>query len=88
MEPYAIQSTKRASDELEQLDTSIARRIVPRLRWLSENLDSINPQALTGDLAGLYKFRVGEYRVVYEILRDRRIIVIHGIGHRRDIYKR
>lgn len=85
---YSIQSTKRASNDLAALDASVGRRIVDRIRWLSENLDSINPEALTGDMAGLFKLRVGNYRVVYEIFRDRQIILLHWIGHRRDVYKR
>lgn len=88
MNPYGIQSTKRAASDLDQLDASIGGRIVERIRWLSENLDSITPEALTGDLAGLFKFRVGNYRIVYEIFRDRRIILLHWIGHRRDVYRR
>ncbi len=41
-----------------------------------------------GDLAGLYKLRVGDYRVIYEVLWDEETIVIHAIGHRREIYRR
>jgi mRNA interferase RelE/StbE len=59
-----------------------------RIHWLAANLDSIKPEALTGDLAGLYKLCVGDYRVVYEILHDEQTIVIHLIGHRREVYKR
>ena len=33
-------------------------------------LDTLRPEALTGDLAGFYKLRVGDYRVMYEILKD------------------
>jgi len=43
---------------------------------------------LTGDLAGLYKLRMGDYRVIYEALSAERTIVIHAVGHRRQIYRR
>ena len=59
-----------------------------RIRWLADNVESIKPGALSGNLAGLYKLRVGEYRVVYEIVHSERVIVIHLIGHRREIYRR
>ena len=42
----------------------------------------------TGDLAGFYKLRAGDYRVVYEILHDENLLVIHLIGHRSEIYRR
>jgi mRNA interferase RelE/StbE len=35
----------------------------------------------------LYKFRIGDYRVVYEILYAEKMIVIHQIGHRSEIYR-
>jgi len=48
----------------------------------------IRLEALTGELAGLYKLRVGDYRVIYEVLWEEETIVIHAIGHRREIYRR
>ena len=69
------------------MDKQVGQRIVRRIRWLAENLDDVKPEALTGDLAGLFKLRVGSYRVIYEILHDERTIVIHLIGHRREIYR-
>jgi len=58
-----------------------------RMRWLAENLDSIKPEPLKGRLRGLYKSREGDYRIVYEILRGERVIIVHLIGRRREIYK-
>lgn len=43
---------------------------------------------LKGELKGLYKVREGSYRIIFEILKNEQTIVIHAIGHRRDIYKR
>ena len=54
---------------------------------VSENVKSINTIPLTGNFSGLYKLKVGAYRVVYEIDYERKIITVHKIGHRRDIYK-
>ena len=56
--------------ELARLDKSIGRRIVARIAWLATNLDAIKPEALTGDLAGFYKLRMGDYRVIDEILHE------------------
>jgi len=73
--------------ELERLDKPVGRRIVARIHWLAANLDTVKPEALAGDLAGLYKLRAGDWRVVYEIVRDEQCIVIHAVGHRREIYR-
>jgi mRNA interferase RelE/StbE len=85
---YRIRILKAAARELERLDKPFARRIAERINWLAANLDNIRPEPFTGDLAGFYKFRIGDYRIIYEILHDEQVIVIHEIGHRRDIYRR
>jgi len=88
MAEYRIRILGAASQDLARLDKPMERRIVQRINWLAANLDAIRLEALTGDLAGLYKLRVGDYRVIYEVLWDEETIVIHAIGHRREIYRR
>ncbi len=85
---YHIRVLETAARELSRLDKSTGRRIVERIRWLATNLESIRLEPLAGDLAGLYKLRVGDYRVIYEVLHREQTIVIHAIGHRRDIYRK
>ncbi len=84
---YHIRILDAAIRDLERLDKPVAQRIVNRIRWLAENLDAVRPIPYKGDLTGFYKLRVGDYRVVYEILRAERIIVIHLVGHRSKIYR-
>lgn len=88
MATYQIRILETASQDLARVDKSTGHRIVLRINWLAANLESIRPEALAGNLAGLYKLRVGSYRVVYEILSGEDTIVIHAIGHRREIYKK
>lgn len=88
MAEYRIRILRTAARDLERVDKHIGRRIVQRINWLATNLEEIRPEALTGDLTGLYKLRVGDYRVIYEVLWDEATIVIHAIGHRREIYRR
>jgi mRNA interferase RelE/StbE len=85
---YRVRILDAATRELARLDKPVGRRIVERINWLAANLDDIQPEALTGDLSGLYKLRAGDYRILYEILHGKQTIVIHGIGHRREIYRR
>ncbi|MEK6571911.1 MAG: type II toxin-antitoxin system RelE/ParE family toxin [Bacteroidota bacterium] len=85
---YSIRILKPAAQELERLDRTVAKRIANRVQWLSTNLDSAKLYPLKGKLSGLYKIREGSYRIIFEILRHERMIIIHSIGHRRDIYKR
>ena len=72
---------------LSKIDKPIARRITVKLAWFSENVETMNTLPLTGNLLGFYKLKVGAYRVVYEIDHNKKVITVHKIGHRRDIYK-
>jgi len=85
---HHVHILKSASRDLARLDKLVGRRIVQRINWLTENLNDIRPEALTGDLAGLYKLRVGDYRVIYEVIHKEKSIVIHAIGHRGEIYRK
>ena len=85
---YQIRILDEASRELRKLDKPVGRRVARRLRWLAANLDEIRLEPLTGSLVGLFKLRVGDYRVVYEVLRSENTIVVHLVGHRADIYRR
>jgi len=53
---------------------------------LAQNLEQVTPQSLTGDWAGFYKLRVGNYRIIYQIDLSEKIIMIAVVGHRREIY--
>jgi mRNA interferase RelE/StbE len=85
---YRVQLLDTASKDLAGLDKPVARRIVERIYWLAENLKDVSPEALTGHLQGLFKLRVGDYRVVYQLLHEEQVIMIHMIGHRRAIYRK
>jgi mRNA interferase RelE/StbE len=85
--PYRVSVLDAAERELVHLDKSVAQRIVKRVEWLALNLEEINPEALKGSFADLFKLRVGDYRVIYAILDNEHRIIIHSVGYRREIYR-
>ena len=85
---YSIRLLNAASRELERLDKSTAQRIVRRLRWLAENADSVTHESLKGSFSGLFKLRQGDYRIGYELIKAENIVLVHFIGHRREIYRK
>ena len=85
---YEVSFKPEAVDDLRRLDKAVAQRILRRVRWLSENFDSATPESLTGEFKGLFKFRVGSYRVIYEVARGEHLLTVHLVGHRREVYKR
>ncbi|MBI3939570.1 MAG: type II toxin-antitoxin system RelE/ParE family toxin [Acidobacteria bacterium] len=78
---------KNASRQLKKLDRPVASRIVDQIK-MGEHFEEITPEALKGDLAGLFKYREGDYRIIYQLLPKEKVILIHEIGHRSDIYKK
>jgi mRNA interferase RelE/StbE len=83
---YQVELLPQAINDLQRLDKPAAQRVVNKLRWLAENFDAVRPESLVGPLTGLRKLRVGDYRVIYEPDRENRLITVHLIGHRREIY--
>lgn len=84
---YQIQFTPQALEDLSQLDTPVARRIVEKIQWLAEHYDQIEPETLTGTFAHLYKLRVGHWRILYKCDLEQCHITIHVVAHRSKVYK-
>lgn len=72
---------------LRKLDRQVARRILVKIYSLAE-LDEPQDRckALSGPLTGLWRLRVGDYRVLLDIRRGEMVIVALDAGHRREIY--
>ncbi len=83
---YNLALREQAQRDLARLDPPVRRRIAERLDWVAEHFDEIQPEALTGPHAGLFKIRVGNYRVLYQFDRVARIITIVRVRHRREVY--
>ena len=83
---YIIHYKSESLENLEKLDSQIQSRIIKKISWLAENFEDIRPLALTANLVGTYKLRVGDYRVIYEFSEVDENITILKIGHRSEIY--
>ena len=83
---FSVEFTPEGVTSLQALSSSVQERILRKLRWLSERFEDITPQALSNNLSGLFKLRVGDYRVIYSFDPKLQIITIHKVGHRREIY--
>lgn len=77
--------TPKASKELLKLDANVRTRIIVKLDFFCamENLTE-SAEHLTDSTLGEYRFRIGDYRIVFDIDEDG--IRIVKIGHRREIY--
>jgi mRNA interferase RelE/StbE len=84
---YRLDFTADAERDLDRLDPPIRTRILKRLAWLADNTENVRHEFLGGPLSDLRKFRVGNYRVVYDLLKPEQLILVHQIDHRRQVYR-
>lgn len=83
---YQVTFARSARRELERLPRSVAERILVRIDSLAENPRPPGCRKLQGP-SRLWRIRTGEYRVVYDIDDDKRIIDITVIRHRGEAYR-
>ena len=86
---WKIEYTETARNRLRKLDKPVGRRIVD---YLDERIAPLeNPRsagkALTGPMGGLWRYRVGDYRVICEIQDEVLRVLVIEIGNRRDVYR-
>ena len=83
---YSIRIKRSAAGELDRVPEPDRRRIALAIDRLAEQ--PLAGSALKGDLRGLGRMRVGDYRVVYEVQDDALVVLVVRVGHRRDGYRR
>ncbi|MEM9948796.1 MAG: type II toxin-antitoxin system RelE/ParE family toxin [Cyanobacteria bacterium P01_D01_bin.36] len=76
-----------ARTDLKNLTSKVQERILKKVRWLVDNFEAVPHLTLTGEFSGLFKLRVGDYRVLYAADNQTKTVVIRRVGHRRDVYR-
>lgn len=84
---YALTFRPAALRALRKLDRQIAERIKAATEALRDDPRPSGAKMLTGS-HGLWRIRIGDYRIVYTIDDQRRIVRVAAAGHRRDVYTR
>ena len=83
---YAIDIKPSARRELEKLSDSLIARLLRKIEGLAINPRPPGCRKLRG-YKDLWRVRVGEYRTIYIIEDDRKIVSITRIAHRREVYE-
>ena len=85
---YAFRWRERAVRQLQAIPQTAALTILRAMTPLGD--DPRRPDANLRKLAGYqdrYRLRVGDYRVIYDVTGAQLVILIVGVGHRREIYR-
>ena len=84
---YEVQWHEDTWKDIEKLDKETARKIIERVStYLVHNPIKLG-KALTGQFEGLYRYRYGDYRVLYVLDLGKEIIMVLHIRHRKDVYE-
>jgi len=83
---YSITFARSARKELEALDSAIVNRIFPKIEALAKEPRPTGCRKLHGERF-LWRIRVGDYRVVYAIYDDDRVVDIVAVRHRSKAYE-
>lgn len=86
MDDYEILFARSARKELEKLPSRIQTRVLGSLESLKNDPRPGSSRKLVGS-SNLWRLRVGDYRVVYAIDDERRVVDISAIRHRKDAYQ-
>lgn len=84
-EDYSIVWLKSAYKSFEKLPATNQKAIIKQIELLSTSYENSDIKKLKG-YHDLYRLRVGDYRIIFSINKQDKLIRIAAIGHRRDIY--
>ncbi len=86
---WRIEITRTAEKQIQKLSRGAQESIIQFLRERVQTAD--NPRQLGkplhGDKGGLWRYRVGDYRLICDIQDERITILVVRVGHRKDVYR-
>jgi mRNA interferase RelE/StbE len=84
MANYTVSLSKRAQKQLDKLTAAVAKPILIAIERLGDNPRPNGCKKLAGRNG--YRIRIGDYRVIYEIIDRELLVSVIDVGNRRDIY--
>ncbi len=86
---WTVEFDPQAEKELDRLDPQYARRILKYLfgRIATDEDPRRFGDSLRSNLAGLWKYQVGNYRIICDIQDEVLLVLVLRIGHRREVYR-
>ena len=83
---YSLRIKASAAKALARVDVGDRERLVEAIDSLRQA--PLRGSVLKGDLRGLRRLRVGDYRIVYEVAAQELVVLVVRKGHRREVYRR
>jgi len=86
MASFNLQWRTSTKKDLRRIPRDAISRIVAEVAKLADEPLPHGSEKLTGS-ERTYRIRVGDYRIVYELLRDVKVVEIQRVRHRKDVYR-
>ncbi|MBW4650259.1 MAG: type II toxin-antitoxin system RelE/ParE family toxin [Kastovskya adunca ATA6-11-RM4] len=83
---YQVEIAPAAQRQIRKLTTDVQQKIIQRLEALAVDPYPAGVVKMRGEQS-LYRVRLGDYRIIYEIQDEELLILVLKVGHRRDVYK-
>ena len=85
---YDVVFSEKAKKQLKKMNKHISALIIG---WLEKNIQGtenprIHGKELVENMSGKWRYRIGDYRIICEILDKEVLVLVLDIGHRREIY--
>lgn len=88
MSGFEVIVTPEAQADIGRLDPTLQARVLDRIEWMGENAEVMRHLLLRGEeWAGCFRYRLGDYRIIYLLDRSAHRLVVLKVGHRRDVYR-
>jgi mRNA interferase RelE/StbE len=83
---YQLRLEKRATKALKKISEPVKSRIINALEEIIQDPFSGDIKALQGEWKGFYRRRVGDFRIIYSVDSDIKIVSVESIVDRKDAY--
>ena len=83
---YKALIKRSALKDLQAIPKSDQKRHLDLIEY-NLSKDPYKGKALSGEFKGLYRWRTGKFRIIYEIKQELLVILVLRIGHRKDVYR-
>ena len=83
---YSYLFTAKAKKEIKKLPSSIQKRLAQKLLFIQTDPLKFSRKLVSSKL-GTYRYRVGNYRVIFDLDQQKKLIIVLKVHHRKDVYK-
>jgi mRNA interferase RelE/StbE len=84
---WRVRWDTEALEDFAELGHMEAKRIAKKVEsHLAKDPIALG-KPLTGNFSGFYRYRIGNYRVIYQVIKEEILIEVVAVGHRKDVYE-